>query len=60
MVIYAQGEIAGGEGDVNIIGEGSIKRSLQEARENEDVKAIVLRVNSPGSAFDFRVNLERN
>lgn len=47
-VIYAQGEIAGGEGDVNIIGEGSIKRSLQEARENEDVKAIVLRVDSPG------------
>lgn len=49
-VIYAQGEIAGGEGDVNIIGEGSIKRSLQEARENEDVKAIVLRVNSPGGS----------
>lgn len=49
-VIYAQGEIAGGEGDVNIIGEGSIKRSLQEAREDKDVKAIVLRVNSPGGS----------
>lgn len=49
-VIYAQGEIAGGEGDVNVIGEGSIKRSLQEARENDDVKAIVLRVNSPGGS----------
>lgn len=49
-VIYAQGEIAGGEGDVNVIGEGSIKRSLQEAREDEDVKAIVLRVNSPGGS----------
>jgi protease-4 len=47
-VIYAQGEIAGGEGDVNVIGEGSIKRSLQEAREDDDVKAIVLRVDSPG------------
>ncbi len=30
-VVYAQGEIAGGEGDVNVIGEGSIKRSLEEA-----------------------------
>ena len=49
-VIYAQGEISGGEGDVNVIGEGSIKRSLQEAREDEDVKAIVLRVNSPGGS----------
>ena len=51
-VIYAQGEIAGGEGDVNLIGEGSINRSLKEAREDDDVKAIVLRVDSPGgSAF---------
>ena len=49
-VIYAQGEIAGGEGDVNVIGEGSIKRSLQEARDDKDVKAIVLRVNSPGGS----------
>ncbi|MQP25350.1 signal peptide peptidase SppA [Flavobacterium sp. LMO8] len=49
-VIYAQGEITGGEGDVNVIGEGSIKRSLQEARDDKDVKAIVLRVNSPGGS----------
>jgi protease-4 len=47
-VIYAQGEILSGEGDVNIIGEVSIKRSLEEARNNDDVKAIVLRVDSPG------------
>jgi protease IV len=49
-IIYAQGEITGGEGDVNVIGEGSIKRSLQEAREDDDVKAIVLRVDSPGGS----------
>jgi protease IV len=49
-VIYAQGEILGGEGDINIIGEGSIKRSLQEAREDDNVKAIVLRVDSPGGS----------
>ena len=47
-VIYAQGEIGSGEGDVNEIGEGSMRRSLQEARKNKDVKAIVLRINSPG------------
>lgn len=49
-VVYAQGEISGGEGDVNVIGEGSIKRSLEEARKDDDVKAIVLRVNSPGGS----------
>lgn len=49
-IIYAQGEIGSGEGDVNQIGEGSMRRSLKEARENEDVKAIVLRIDSPGGS----------
>ncbi len=47
-LIYAQGEITSGEGDVNTIGEGSIRRSLQQARKDSAVKAIVLRVDSPG------------
>lgn len=49
-IIYAQGEIQGGEGDVNTIGEGSMRRSLQDARNNKDVKAIVLRIDSPGGS----------
>ena len=47
-IIYAQGEIGSGEGDVNEIGEGSMRRSLQEARKDENIKAIVLRIDSPG------------
>ena len=47
-IIYAQGEIMSGEGDVNSIGEGSINRSLIEARKDKNIKAIVLRINSPG------------
>jgi protease-4 len=49
-IIYAQGEISSGEGDVNTIGEGSMRRSLQDARRNKDVKAIVLRIDSPGGS----------
>jgi protease-4 len=49
-IIYAQGEIQSGEGDVNVIGEGSMRRSLQEARKNKNVKAVVLRINSPGGS----------
>jgi protease-4 len=49
-IIYAQGEIQSGEGDVNVIGEGSMRRSLQEARKNKDIKAIVLRIDSPGGS----------
>ncbi|SDJ20080.1 signal peptide peptidase SppA [Flavobacterium noncentrifugens] len=47
-IIYAQGEIGRGEGDISTIGEGSMRRSLQEARRDENVKAIVLRIDSPG------------
>jgi protease-4 len=47
-VIYAQGEIMDGEGDVDVIGEGSMRRSLFEARKDKSIKAIVLRVDSPG------------
>ncbi|MCW2121161.1 signal peptide peptidase SppA [Flavobacterium sp. 7A] len=47
-VIYAQGEIQSGEGDVNTIGEISMNRSLQDARKDKNIKAVVLRINSPG------------
>ncbi|MBB1138378.1 signal peptide peptidase SppA [Myroides sp. WP-1] len=49
-VIYAQGQILSGEGNVSFIGEGSINRALQKARKNDKVKAVVLRVNSPGGS----------
>lgn len=49
-VIYAQGEIMSGEGDVNTIGEGSMNRSLIEARKDKNIKAIVLRIDSPGGS----------
>ncbi|MFA9186878.1 signal peptide peptidase SppA [Flavobacterium sp. FBOR7N2.3] len=49
-IIYAQGEIQSGEGDVNTIGEGSMRRSLKEARKDKKVKAIVLRIDSPGGS----------
>jgi protease-4 len=49
-IIYAQGDIESGEGDVNVIGEGSMRRSIIDARDNEDVKAIVLRIDSPGGS----------
>lgn len=49
-VIYAQGNILSGEGDVNYIGEESMRRSLQEARKDKKVKAIVLRIDSPGGS----------
>jgi protease-4 len=49
-VIFAQGEIWYGEGGSDIIGQGIINGALKKAREDEEVKAIVLRVNSPGGS----------
>jgi protease-4 len=39
-----------GQGDESTIGQGIINKSLKKAREDDDVKAIVLRVNSPGGS----------
>lgn len=47
-VIYAQGEILYGEGNLNFIGQGKMTEALRKAREDKDIKAVVLRVNSPG------------
>nr|MBC7614287.1 signal peptide peptidase SppA [Pseudopedobacter sp.] len=49
-VIYANGDINGGEGDENSIGSEGISRALRKARLDDKVKAIVFRVNSPGGS----------
>lgn len=49
-VVYAVGEIAGGEGDDKSIGSERISREIRKARLDENVKALVLRVNSPGGS----------
>lgn len=49
-VLYAYGEIVDGEGEENNIGGDRISRELRKLRTNDRVKAIVLRVNSPGGS----------
>lgn len=49
-VVYAQGEIIYGKGDENEIGQELIADALKVARNAPKVKAIVLRVNSPGGS----------
>jgi protease-4 len=47
-VVFGSGEIAGGEGDDENIGSRTLVKALRGAREDDRVKAIVLRVNSVG------------
>ena len=49
-IIYASGEIAGGQGDDNSIGSEKVSAALRKVRLDDDVKAVVLRVNSPGGS----------
>jgi len=49
-VIYAQGDIIYGQGDEKSIGQGMMVKAIDKAAKNDAVKAIVLRVNSPGGS----------
>jgi len=49
-VVYASGEIDAGEGDDSKIGSESVSKALRKVRLDDKVKAVVLRVNSPGGS----------
>ncbi|MBC7615375.1 MAG: signal peptide peptidase SppA [Pedobacter sp.] len=49
-VIYANGDIVGGEGSDEQIGSERISRAIRKARLDDNIKAIVLRVNSGGGS----------
>lgn len=49
-VIYASGEIGMGDGDNSSIGSEGLSTAIADARKDSSVKAIVLRVNSPGGS----------
>lgn len=49
-VIYAEGPIVEGEGGLQQIGGDRFARELRQLRLDEDIKAVVLRVNSPGGS----------
>jgi protease-4 len=49
-IVYASGDIGGGEGDDNSIGSEGISKAIRKARMDKKVKAVVLRINSPGGS----------
>ena len=49
-VIYAIGQIESGEGNDVTIGSERISKAIRDARQDDNIKAIVLRVNSPGGS----------
>lgn len=58
-VVYIEGVIVGGEGDSAQAGCDKIARRLRDIRLDEDVKAVVLRVNSPGGGAQASEIIQR-
>lgn len=49
-IVYAEGEIVDGEGSPDEIGGARLSRELRKLRQDKGVRAVVLRVNSPGGS----------
>ncbi len=49
-IVYAEGSIYDGEGEDNNVYSANLVKTLQKARKNKNIKAVVLRVNSPGGS----------
>ncbi|MBC5994992.1 signal peptide peptidase SppA [Pontibacter cellulosilyticus] len=49
-VIYAEGDIVDGDGDDDNIGGRKYADAIRKARMDENVKAVVLRISSPGGS----------
>ncbi|MCL4151449.1 UNVERIFIED_CONTAM: hypothetical protein GTU68_043519 [Idotea baltica] len=49
-VIFAEGEMYGGKSSDGTMGSETIVKELRKAREDDKIKAVVLRVNSPGGS----------
>ena len=49
-IVYANGEIVSGKGSPEMIGSETTVAHLRKARNNDSIKAVVLRVNSPGGS----------
>jgi protease-4 len=49
-VVYAEGEIVDGKGETGQIGGDRFATIFNKIRQDKDVKAVVLRINSPGGS----------
>jgi protease-4 len=58
-IVYAEGDIVDGEGETGEVGGLKFARELRRLRQDPAVKAIVLRVNSPGGSASAAEDIQR-
>lgn len=49
-IIYAEGQIISGKSKKGSMGDQTIVKAIRKAKKNDHVKAVVLRINSPGGS----------
>ncbi|MDA0685588.1 MAG: signal peptide peptidase SppA [Bacteroidetes bacterium] len=50
VILYADGDIVMGKGSSDQIGDESFVKEIRDLAQNESIKAVVLRINSPGGS----------
>jgi protease-4 len=58
-VVYAEGEIVDGDGQTGEVGGRKFARELRQLRQDDNIKAVVLRVNSPGGSATASEEIQR-
>jgi len=58
-IVYAEGDIVDGEGGLGEVGGAAFSRELRKMREDDNIKAVVLRVNSPGGSATAAETIQR-
>ena len=49
-IVYAEGEMVNGSGDEGQVGGDNFAKIFSKIRQNDQIKAVVLRINSPGGS----------
>jgi protease-4 len=58
-IVYAEGEIVDGEGQTGEVGGRRFAREIRRLRQDDGIKAVVLRVNSPGGSATASEEIQR-
>ena len=49
-IIYAEGRIVTGKGEIGQVGSNRFSEQLAKIRQDKDIKAVILRINTPGGS----------
>ena len=58
-IVYAEGEIVDGQGGSQQVGGDSLAKQIRQLRQDEDVKAVIVRINSPGGSVTGSEKIQR-